>query len=153
MSLQPAHGYVFSVAIASGLFMTYLGIKVAGQRKAAGVPYPYGMSSSLTITVYADKAEAETDPAKKVFNCYQRAHQNTLEGYPIFLTLLAIAAIDTPVVAAASGLIWIVGKYFYAQGYYTGVPANRTRGSFSYIGLFTLLGCAIKTSYDLISRA
>ena len=43
MLLQPAHSYVFSVAIASGFFVTYLGFQVAKQRKVAGVPYPYSI--------------------------------------------------------------------------------------------------------------
>jgi glutathione S-transferase len=107
MSLTPAHGYVLGVALSSSLFMTYLGIKVAGQRKLAGVPYPY---------LYADRAEAEKDSKKKLFNCYQRAHQNTLENYPTFLLLLATSAIEHPLLAAVSGVIWILGKYFYAQG-------------------------------------
>lgn len=102
--------------------------------------------------VYADKAECDTDPQKKLFNCYQRAHQNTLENYPHFIILLGISAINYPNHSAIGGLVWLVGKYFYATGYFTGTPANRNRGAFSYLGLFLMLGCSIMTCYEIIIK-
>ena len=99
--------------------------------------------------MYADKKEAEENAIKKVFNCYQRAHQNTLENYPTFLILLGLGGIEYPEIAAISGVLWLIGRYLYAQGYYTGDPAKRMRGSVAYLGLFTLLGLSIKTSWDL----
>ena len=102
--------------------------------------------------MYAEKSECETDPQKKLFNCYQRAHQNTLENYPGFIILLGISSINYPNLSALGGLIWIIGKYFYATGYYTGNPSLRNRGSFSYIGLLLMLGCSIMTCYEIISQ-
>jgi hypothetical protein len=37
--------------------------------------------------LYASDAEAQADPAKKVFNCVQRSHANTLEFVPYVLSL------------------------------------------------------------------
>ena len=35
--------------------------------------------------------------------------------------------------------------------YYTGDPAKRMRGGFAYLGVFAMLGAAIKTTYHLIT--
>ncbi|KAJ2955050.1 hypothetical protein NQZ79_g8879 [Umbelopsis isabellina] len=142
ITIASEYGYVIATGIASGIFVTYLGIKVGGARKAAQIPYPY---------MYAEKSEAEKDPKKNVFNCAQRAHQNTLEGYPIFLTLLFAGGISAPVVSAAAGVVWILGKLFYAQGYSTGDPKKRMRGSFGYLGLFTLLYTSGLSAYTLLN--
>ncbi|KAK5669891.1 hypothetical protein QVD99_004267 [Batrachochytrium dendrobatidis] len=143
-TLTHEHGYVLGVAVTSALFVTSLGIRVGAARRAAKVPYPY---------MYAEVAAAEKDPAKYKFNCAQRAHQNTLEGYPVFLMLLGISAIEHPMYAVASGIVWIVGKHLYAQGYCTGDPDKRVRGAFSYLGLLTLLGISIKTAITLAMSA
>ncbi|KAJ3057463.1 Microsomal glutathione S-transferase 3 [Rhizophlyctis rosea] len=140
-TLTQDHGYVLAVAI-SAIFVTeILGGQVGGARKRAQVPYPY---------LYADKAEAEKDPKKKIFNCYQRAHQNTLEKLPGFLVLLAGASIEHPYLAAVSGAVWTVSRIAYAKGYQTGDPAKRQYGAFGYLGYFALLGASIKTAYNLI---
>ncbi|KAJ3296565.1 Microsomal glutathione S-transferase 3 [Borealophlyctis nickersoniae] len=141
ITLTPQHGYVVGVALTSVILLRYMGAKVGMMRKKAKVPYPY---------LYADRSEAEKDPVKKTFNCYQRAHQNTLETYPEFLILLATAAIEHPTFAAACGGLWIAGRFFYAQGYYTGDPEKRQRGAFMYFGVFGLLGASVKTAIALI---
>jgi uncharacterized membrane protein YecN with MAPEG domain len=47
-----------------------------------------------------------------------RAHYNTLEWLPIFLVSLWLFAIYwNDMVAAAMGLVWIVGRILYALGY------------------------------------
>ncbi len=51
------------------------------------------------------------------FNCIQRAHQNTLENYPQFLTLLALGGLEMPIFTAVGGWIWIAGKIAFAKGY------------------------------------
>ncbi|CAM0136167.1 hypothetical protein VKS41_005438 [Umbelopsis sp. WA50703] len=142
ITITSEYGYVIAAGIASGLFTTFLGMKVGGARKAAQVPYPY---------MYVEKSEAEKDLKKNVFNCTQRAHQNTLEGYPLFLTLLFAGGISAPVVSAAAGVVWILGKYFYAQGYSTGDPSKRTRGFFGYFGLITLLYTSGLSAYQLLN--
>ncbi len=48
-----------------------------------------------------------------------RAHYNTLEWLPIFLASLWLFAVYwNELVAAALGVVWIVGRIVYALGYY-----------------------------------
>merc|ERR1712071_412226 len=71
VEVLPEYGYVLLVAIASIFLFFWQGMKVGGMRKKCNVNYPQMYS-----------------PDNDVFNCYQRAHQNTLENYPQFLILL-----------------------------------------------------------------
>lgn len=102
--------------------------------------------------MYVEKSEAEKDPKKNIFNCTQRAHQNTLEILPVYNTLLLVGGLKYPEIAAACGTIFILGRMAFAQGYCTGDPAKRTRGAFGYIGLIGLLGTSVSTVYSLVKN-
>ena len=41
VELVPEHGYALAIATASVIFVASLGLKVAGARSKAKVPYPY----------------------------------------------------------------------------------------------------------------
>ena len=57
-----------------------------------------------------------------------RAHYNTLEWLPIFLVSLWMFAVYwNELVAAALGVVWIVGRIVYALGYYA-APERRETG-------------------------
>ncbi|KAI9279565.1 hypothetical protein BY458DRAFT_502188 [Sporodiniella umbellata] len=135
------YGYVLGVVGLSALQLAMLTYKVGRARKAAKIPYPY---------VYAEKSEAEKDSVKNIFNCTQRAHQNTLELFPIFSTLSLIGGLKYPIVSAAAGIVYILGRAVYASNYSTGNPDKRTRGGFAIAGLVTVLGTFSLTVYDLI---
>lgn len=126
-------GYVILTIVASMLMLIYLALKVGKARKMYNVPYP---------TMYH-----QTNMA---YNCYQRAHQNTLEVYPQFLVLMLCAGIKYSCASSILGLIWIVSRIVYAHGYYTGDPAKRNLGAFGYIGYFGLLGLSISTALSLL---
>lgn len=56
-----------------------------------------------------------------------RAHYNTLEWMPIFLVSLWLFAIYwSELVAAALGLVWIVGRILYATGYMAAAEKRST---------------------------
>jgi glutathione S-transferase len=93
--------------------------------------------------VYAEKAQQESSHAALVFNCTQRAHQNTLENLPLILTTFvaplpprpaahadhawlrsALTALTMPLTAASVTGAWVVGRVLYHLGYVTGDPAN-----------------------------
>ncbi|KAL1934730.1 hypothetical protein VTP01DRAFT_6912 [Rhizomucor pusillus] len=136
------YGYVLAAAITGGLQLTWMGLRVGKARKQAGVPYPY---------VYAEKAEAEKDYNKHLFNCVQRVHQNSLENFPIFAILLLTGGLRHPLVSAGAGAVYLLGRFAYAFGYYTGKPEKRARGAFAYLGMLTLLGTSISTCYNLLA--
>ncbi|XP_064617851.1 glutathione S-transferase 3, mitochondrial-like isoform X2 [Liolophura sinensis] len=115
------YGYVIFVCIASIFLLLWLSNQVMKARKMYEVSYP---------TMYSSHSD--------IFNCYQRAHQNTLEYYPLFIVLLLLGGLQFPKVSALSGLIWIAGRVAYAKGYYTGNPDKRMRGVFGYVGLIVL---------------
>ncbi|CAM9917010.1 unnamed protein product, partial [Ectocarpus sp. 8 AP-2014] len=71
--------------------------------------------------------------------------QNVLENYPPFLLLLGLAAINRPTIAGVAGAVRLAGFVAYVIGYRTGDPEKRHRGAFGYIGLLTMLGCAIES--------
>ncbi|CAG8800643.1 2692_t:CDS:2, partial [Dentiscutata erythropus] len=137
LEIPSEYGYVIITGVASIFLTTYLGFQVGGYRKKSGVTYPY---------MYATKEEAEKDRSKFIFNCYQRAHQNTLEVLPPFLFTLAVGGLKHPIIASVAGGTWILGRLVYAKGYQTGEPEKRSRGAFSYLGVLALLGTTISTS-------
>ncbi len=97
------------VTLIAILLYFYTGILVGSARRTYGVAAP-------ATTGNAD--------FERVF----RAQMNTLEWMPIFLPLLWIYALYfSDIWAAAFGLVWIVGRALYIQGY-TQAAEKRGRG-------------------------
>ena len=79
------HGYVILASIGAFVLHMWLSFKVGAARKKYNVKYP---------AMYSDKEET--------FNCVQRAHQNTLEGIPFYLSLLWTGGLRHPLVSFQS---------------------------------------------------
>eukprot|EP01119_Soliformovum_irregulare_P012365 TRINITY_DN3201_c0_g2_i1.p1 TRINITY_DN3201_c0_g2~~TRINITY_DN3201_c0_g2_i1.p1 ORF type:complete len:143 (-),score=17.47 TRINITY_DN3201_c0_g2_i1:101-529(-) len=137
LSVSTNYGYVILSGIASLLYLQYLGIQVGIARKKYNVQYP---------KMYDDN--------QPVFNCIQRAHQNSLEIWPTFLVLHFLGGIRFPLLATLAGLLFVFGRVIYAQGYSTGKPENRARGSPFYgVGLLLLLGTSVGTALQFLGIA
>ncbi|KAH9964219.1 hypothetical protein BC827DRAFT_57497 [Russula dissimulans] len=86
---------------------------VGGARKRARIPYPQA---------YADKTEQEASKEAMVFNCAQRAHQNTLENVPVIVLTTLIGGLHYPIPAAAGCALWSLARIIYTVRYTTGEP-------------------------------
>merc|ERR1712212_293590 len=133
LTLPPEYGYVVLVAAGSYFMNMYLGIRVGQMRKKTGIKYPI---------MYSDK--------DMLFNCYQRAHQNTLEVYPATMILLLLGGIHSPLICAAGGALWIASRFVYAHGYYTGEPKNRMYSAFGYLGVLAMLYSTVRLAGSLL---
>ncbi|XP_067867452.1 microsomal glutathione S-transferase 3b [Heterodontus francisci] len=131
--MPPQFGYVILVFIYSWVMLAYLGMKVGIARKKYNVKYP---------DMYSDK-----DP---LFNCIQRAHQNTLEIYPQWLIFQLIAGVVYPITASVLGIIWVTSRFTYAWGYYSGVPEKRMNGAYGYIGLLGVIFLSIVIAFKTL---
>lgn len=103
------HAYVAIVTLLAILTYFWMGLAVAGARRRSGIAAP-----AMT-----------GDP---VLERTIRAHYNTLEWLPIFLPSMWLFALYwSDLVAAALGLIWIVGRIVDQLGYVRD-PAKRELG-------------------------
>ncbi|KAG0045839.1 Microsomal glutathione S-transferase 3 [Gryganskiella cystojenkinii] len=141
IELDPKYGYTVFVALASMLLMVFFGYKVIKARAIAKVPLPYK---------YATPEEVQEDYQKHIFNCVQRVHSNSQEGYPMFLATLMFSGLEYPITASVLGCVWILGRIFYYRGYSTGDPSGRLLGVFGHVGEFGLMGLTGKIAFDMI---
>lgn len=103
------HAYVAIVTILALLTYLWMGLAVGAARRKCGIAAP-----CMTGDPVLERAI--------------RAHYNTLEWLPIFLPSLWLFALYwSDLVAAALGLVWIVGRIAYQRGYVAD-PAKREIG-------------------------
>ena len=106
--MQP-HSWVAIVTLLSLLLYLSFGLQVARARGKSGIHAP-----AMTGDPILERAV--------------RVQENTLEWLPIYLVSLWLFAIYwSDLVAAAAGLVWIVGRILYARGYMQD-PAKRSAG-------------------------
>merc|ERR1712172_483069 len=89
IKISPEHGYVILAASGAFLLNLWQMMKISGKRKELGIAYPQ---------MYSEKHPS--------CNCYQRAHQNTLEFTPFYLALVLTGGLRHPTVAAGAGAIY-----------------------------------------------
>ncbi len=106
--MQP-HSLVAIVSLLALIMIIWMGTRVVASRRATGIAAP-AMSG---------------DP---ILERHIRVQANTLEWFPAFIVSLWLFAFYwSDLVAAALGVIWIVGRIVYAFGYVSD-PKNRVAG-------------------------
>ncbi|KAF9920261.1 hypothetical protein FBU30_009927 [Linnemannia zychae] len=141
ITISPDYGIVIIIAVLSCMLVFFFGTKVTSYRQIAQVPLPF---------LYADANECKEDHKKLIFNCYQRIHQNTLEGFSTYLTVLLLGGVQYPIAGAALGGVWILGRCFYYYGYSTGHPNSRKLGVFGHLGWLGLMALTLKLGIDIV---
>ncbi|KAH9835864.1 membrane-associated proteins in eicosanoid and glutathione metabolism [Rhodofomes roseus] len=134
-----------AAALVSTFWLTvFQTINVGRARRRAKIPYPQ---------LYAEKAEAAASKDAVIFNCAQRAHQNTLEYLPTIITGTLITSLRHPILAAALCSAWVASRFLYTIGYSTGDPAKRNNffsGVIGSLGWFAIVGTSTWTVIELI---
>jgi len=110
---------------------------VGKYRKRASIQYPQ---------LYAEKAEAAASKDAHLFNCAQRAHQNTLENIPMVFASTIITGIHFPTYAASACALWTLSRIFYTRGYVTGDPKKRVSVMYG-VGSVSILAQLLASTY------
>ena len=135
LNISPEYGYVVMVATGMVFVNFWKMMRIGGMRKKLGIKYP---------KMYSDE--------HPIFNCYQRAHQNTLEFVPYFYPTLLTAGLRHPMGAAIAGGIFVLGRVIYALGYSSGDPQKRVPGALisEVLGLLPLMGMSVSFGAGLL---
>lgn len=133
--LTQQYGYVALVASSTFVINMWQSMRIGGLRRKLNINYP---------EMYSDK--------HPIFNCYQRAHQNTLEQLPFFLVTLLLAGVRFPCYGAMAGAAWVVGRVVYTLGYSSGEPGKRMPGALisMLLGQFPLFVMSVGTGVGLL---
>jgi glutathione S-transferase len=125
--LPKAYSLVILVnVVATALVLVVLGLKVASARsrfteKAAKNGDKEAEARFSYPKLYAEGFSTEA----KLFNCVQRGHQQPFETYTQFVALSLIGGIRFPITVSFAGVIWILARFMWAEGYATGEPSRR----------------------------
>lgn len=129
-----AHRWTALVSLLAVLTYFWMSLQVAGARRKSGIAAPAMTGDPLLERTI-------------------RAHYNTLEWLPIFLVSMWLFALYwNELVAAGLGVVWIVGRLIYAQGYVA--EASRRAPGFLIQSIATavlLFGSLGKIIYSLVT--
>ncbi|KAI0094312.1 membrane-associated proteins in eicosanoid and glutathione metabolism [Irpex rosettiformis] len=146
MSITLPQEYIYPLAgVLSTFYVLFFQVvRVGGARKAAGIKYPQ---------LYAEKAEAQSNREARLFNCVQRAHQNTLENLPTALFSTLVAGLVYPRFAGCACAFWSVARIIYTIGYGSGDPAARNLLGANVMGSLTQYTLLLTATWSLVKLA
>jgi glutathione S-transferase len=134
MSAANAMPLASIVTILAILLYFYMGLRVASMRGK-------------------HKIDAPAVSGHPEFDRTFRAHMNTLEAMPVFLPLLWLATYFFPAkfdnfwwLPGALGVVWVIGRYFYMQGYIAEATKRSTGFLISALAQLALLLIALAGS-------
>eukprot|EP00316_Scyphosphaera_apsteinii_P017583 CAMPEP_0119313858 /NCGR_PEP_ID=MMETSP1333-20130426/30678_1 /TAXON_ID=418940 /ORGANISM="Scyphosphaera apsteinii, Strain RCC1455" /LENGTH=199 /DNA_ID=CAMNT_0007318829 /DNA_START=56 /DNA_END=655 /DNA_ORIENTATION=- len=98
-------------------------------------------------------AEGFSQEAKE-FNCHQRAHQQALETYTNFVVCSLVGGIRQPLFTTWAGVLYIIARIKWANGYCSGDPQNRYKASGGWgfhiwTSLLATFCCALSTGLGI----
>ncbi|KAF8167699.1 hypothetical protein B0H34DRAFT_682746 [Crassisporium funariophilum] len=137
VTLPDGFQYVGAGLLSTVFILMYQSMLVNKHRKLSGIKYPQ---------LYAEKAEAAASKDALLFNCAQRAHQNTLENVPIVYVTTLLVGAKFPAYAASAVALWSLSRIFYTRGYLSGDPAKRVSVMYG-VGTISLLGLLFGSTY------
>ncbi|KAI0800702.1 membrane-associated proteins in eicosanoid and glutathione metabolism [Fomes fomentarius] len=140
--LSKEFAYPAAAVVSTFYLLFWQTLKVSHARKQAKVDYPQ---------VYAEKAEAASNKNAYIFNCTQRAHQNTLEVLPVVIGSTLISGVTLPKTAAAICGTWVFFRVLYTIGYSTGDPKKRNLAGAAGVNILALLGLIGTATYSVVS--
>jgi glutathione S-transferase len=127
------YGLVLLVnAVGSAFTMVYLGFSVnSARRRCKDKAIKDGDTDAEARFSYPKLYAEGFSKAAHDFNCAQRGHQHALETYAAFVVLSLAAGIYFPFLSSMGGLLWIIARIKYAEGYSTGEVSSRYRSFWS----------------------
>ncbi|KAN0073693.1 hypothetical protein V8E55_012170 [Tylopilus felleus] len=144
--LPEGYRYVAAALVSAVWVMGWQVTVVSRYRKKSGISYPQ---------LYAEKGEAQASRDAHLFNCAQRAHQNTLEHMPTILITTLVSGVKYPVFAAGACAFWVFTRVLYTIGYTSGDAAKRNSrgGILGELPLFGLIFGSTYVAYQLFVGA
>ena len=131
MTAVPTTLFSAAVTVLSLLFVFYTGFNVGSMRAKHKITAP-------AVTGHPE------------FECAYRVQVNTLEQFVIFLPLLWLATVYfhmLPWLPAVFGLVWVIGRVIYLQGY---MAAPDKRGTGFIITILSTLGLLILSLIGIV---
>mmetsp|Transcript_541 Transcript_541/g.1000 ORF Transcript_541/g.1000 Transcript_541/m.1000 type:complete len:187 (-) Transcript_541:36-596(-) len=151
-------GVIIVNVVVTTFVLIGLGFKVGGARsrlieKAKKSGDEHAEARFSYPKIYAEGFSAEANE----FNCVQRGHQHALESYPSFVALSLVGGLGQPIFTMLVGILWVIARQKWAQGYATGKPGNRYDNSMWGRHIWTALllqaTAAIATALSILLRA
>lgn len=104
---------------------------------------------------YPGESSAQSNPCKQILAA-SPTRRHEIAKLPIYdcKPALKMCFLQYPIFAFLTGMVYDAGRIVYFQGYSTGVPKNRLKGSFMYLGIVgQLLAALLIAAQCLLGKA
>jgi glutathione S-transferase len=136
-NVVPGFSKLYSLVIASNVIGSTFTLLLLGTRVSVARE-KYGVKSPI---MYSTDTDEKSDGFK--FNSIQRGHQQALETYPSYLALALLSGLSYPLTTALEGILWIVARFAWANGYAVGPSVRYTHSRFGRYVWTPLIHCAL----------
>ncbi|KAJ1932980.1 hypothetical protein EC988_009273 [Linderina pennispora] len=134
-------GYCVMAAAAMCVQCFFEGTRVVAARKKYNVQYPDNGGGR-----YSDKLKDEDWVA---FNNVKRVSDNYSEQIGMVLSVLILAGLYQPKLAASFGTSYVVGRFLYSMGYRSKGPKGRMAGAL--LMTMSFLGLVLTAGYNSVT--